>query len=463
MGAKLALALLTVRCFAQSVDPAGLTLTGIWQLDGAVYATQTAGSCVIAATMGGSLYCLDPTHPGLITWRTHLANPQTTSTALTFYGKAIGCLSKPAVNTTTIYAVCASPAGYTVYTLDLASGSVLGSTAIAASVAGAGCDSVSGVVTFAAAEQIQRPALLLTGSTLVVAFGSNSDISPWHGWLMTYDVSTSTPALTHVWNSTPNSCGGAIWQSASPVVTDGSFYYLATGNGTGEHSMQVAKLDPSLNVVATWTVPNESTENANDADVSSGAPLLISGSVLAIGSKDWHARLLFTSDLTLAADVPTNPSPPALNGDDGIYGGFFSFDGGESRVYFPNKPGPIYAFTFTAGGLTPLAVGSASYTSTMALAMTAGVLWAVTTSVDPYASTPWKQITGTLRALDPATLAEMWSADIGNMASFSGPAFTDGHVYIGNVDGVVRMFSHDAPVLTPITGNSVTLVGWQQQ
>lgn len=77
--------------------------------------------------------------------------------------------------------------------------------------------------------------------------------------------------------------------------------------------------------------------------------------------------------------------------------------------------------------------------------------------------TPWKEITGTLRALDPSTLAELWSADIGRMASFSGPAFTDGHVYIGNADSTVRMFSHDAPVFMPITGSSVTALGWQQR
>ncbi len=466
MGAKLALALLAVRCLAQTVDPAALALTGVWQLDGAVYATpQLAGSCLIVATMGGSVYCLDPTHPGVVTWRIHLADPRTAGTATAFYGKTIGCLSKPAVDASHVYAVCGSPAAWTVYTLDLASGAVLGSAVVSASLPGSGCggtDPVSGGnLLFSATEEIQRPALLIHDSTLIVAFGSLNDVSPWHGWVMSYDVSAAIPVMLHAWTSTPSGCGGAVWHSAAPVAWDGSFLYLATGNGTYDGaanlSMSVVKLDASLNVVAHWTPAMEGTLNAADADVASGAPLIL-GSVLAIGFKDWRARLLFLSDLSLAADVPTNPSPPALDGDSGIYGGFF--DG--TRVYFPNKPGPIYAFTFTAGGLTPLAVGPTSYASTMALASTSGVLWAVTSAVDPYGVTPWKPVTGTLRALDPATLAEFWHADIGRLASFSGPCFSDQHVYVANVDGVVRMFSHDTPVAQSVHGNSMTLLGWQQ-
>ncbi len=454
-----------VSCIAQSISPSGLTLTGTWTLDGAIYGSPqvvASSGCIVVATMGGSVYCADPSHPGVIIWRTHLSDPQTTNTALSFFGKRIGCLSKPAIDVAAsrIYAVCASPTAWVVYVLDM-TGTVLGSTPVAATVPGTGCGSSGGNVAFSAAAEIQRPALLLNGSTLVVAFGSNSDQSPWHGWLLAYDVSSAVPLLIHTWLSTPNSCGGAIWQSAGPPVTDGSFYYIATGNGTGDHSMQVVKLDLSLNVVATWTPVGEGALNAADADVASGAPMIL-GSVLAIGFKDWHARLLFLSDLSLAADVPTNPSPPALDGDRGIYGGLYSFDGGEARVYFPNKPGPVYAFTFTSGGLTPLSVGSASYGSTMSLAATSGVLWAVTTDADPYAVVPWRQVTGTLRALDPATLVEFWHADIGQMASFSGPGFADDRVYVGNSDGVLRMFSHDAPVTQPARGNSISIVGWSQ-
>ena len=435
----------------------------MWNLDGAVYATpQVAGGCVIVATMGGSVYCLDPLHPGVVGWRTHLADPRTAGAATTFYGKTIGCLSKPAVDATgfRVYAVCASPTAWTVYSLDLATGAVLGSQAVAAWFPGAGCggsDPVSGGnVQFSAAEQIQRPAMLLNGSTLIVGFGSNSDASPWHGWLLTYDISGTTPALSHVWLSTPNSCGGAIWQSGSPVAWDGANYYLATGNGTGDHSMQVVKLDAALNVVATWTPASEATLNANDIDVGSGAPLLDGAGHILIAFKDWRVRMLNAPDLSVVSDLPSNPSPPPLDGDSGTYGGLLV----SSTYYVPTKPGPIYSYS-AGGTLTPLVVGASSYASTMSLSVTIGVLWAITTSTDPYALTPWQPVTGTLRALDPTTLAEVWHADIGRMASFSGPGFSDQHVYAGNVDGVVRMFSHDPPVAQPFTGNSVSLLSWR--
>ena len=60
---------------------------------------------------------------------------------------------------------------------------------VAASVPGGGVASTNGVVCFDPEQQLQRPALTLAGGMLFVAFGSQADTDPYHGWVLGYDAS----------------------------------------------------------------------------------------------------------------------------------------------------------------------------------------------------------------------------------------------------------------------------------
>lgn len=478
------------------LTPTNLTsfnLTGVYSVDGAVIAQQlkaqiTIGgnsrSCLLIATMAGTLYCGDAKVPGLILWKTHVSDPQTSfvqGMSGFLYLKPVGCLSTPTINLTKrrIYAVCADPSrNWILYTLNLDSGTILSSSLLTAQVPGIGCvgtnpaDTVSGGnVVFFPSYELQRAPLTLNGNILSIAFTSWDDVpnSPWHGWNLTEDVSTDNPAQLHVWNSTPNGCGGGIWESGGGTASDSNFYYFATGNGDYDgvtnFGMSVVKLDANLNVVDWWTPQNYAALNDSDSDLSSGRVMIIPGTqYITFGSKDWLVRLIDTTNMghltSPLQEFLTNPSPPVPDGDHGIYGGALA----NGIGYFPNKPGFLYAFNFNSGvyNTTPVKTVN-SYNSIQGITISSnaganGLLWIVTTASSAYATLTL----GVLRALDPITLEEKWNSSslLGHVSKFSSPTVVDGRLYIGNEDNQVLMFSNELPSIQG--GLSVTILSWTQ-
>src|SRR5438067_5059733 len=67
---------------------------------------------------------------------------------------------------------------YRLISLDLASGTKLGSVAINGAVHGTGVGSTGGILRFNPRFQLNRPALLLVGNVLYVAFGGHCDVGP---------------------------------------------------------------------------------------------------------------------------------------------------------------------------------------------------------------------------------------------------------------------------------------------
>src|SRR4029077_14100332 len=92
-------------------------------------------------------------------------------------------------------------------------------------------------ITFAATQQLQRPALTLLNGVLYVAYGSYADSDPYHGWVLGFNPATLQ--LQGVFNSTPNLLSppgsnpgeGAIWQAGNGLASDGTDLFFETGNG----------------------------------------------------------------------------------------------------------------------------------------------------------------------------------------------------------------------------------------
>ncbi len=130
--------------------------------------------------------------------------------------------------------------------------------------------------------QLQRPGLLLADGVVYLCFGSFSDWTPYHGWIMAYDTSNLNQVA--VWNTTPNGGEGAIWQAGAALSIDSAGnIYGVTANGTfdadvggSNYGQSYFKLTPkTLNVSDYFSPFNELLLSDEDVDTgSSGLTLL---------------------------------------------------------------------------------------------------------------------------------------------------------------------------------------------
>lgn len=160
-----------------------------------------------------------------------------------------------------------------------------GPVVIQATVKGTGDGSdPSGNLPFLPLRQMNRPGLLLQNGAVYLAFGSHGDNDPYHGWLLGYGARTLQQVS--VFNVTPNGSRGAIWQSGGGPSGDssGNIYFL-TGNGTFDADTGGTDFGDSLLKLSTgtggtaladyFTPFDQANLEATDADLGSGAPILL--------------------------------------------------------------------------------------------------------------------------------------------------------------------------------------------
>ncbi len=139
----------------------------------------------------------------------------------------------------------------------------------------------SGTLTFDPEIELQRPGLLLVNGKIYLAFGSQGDNGPYHGWVFAYDAASL--AQTGAWCVTPDSNGGAIWMSGGgPAADSNSDIYVLTANGgfnapSGgkSYSDSFVKLAPNLSVLDYFTPFDENNLALTDTDMGSVGPLLL--------------------------------------------------------------------------------------------------------------------------------------------------------------------------------------------
>ncbi len=360
----------------------------------------------------------------------------------------LGIVGTPVIDAAsqTVYAVSFSQTGgknfeFSLHAIDLTSGAERAGSPVEIAPPG-----------FVPIEHKQRGALLLSGGTVYVPFGSNCDNKPYHGWLMAYDAKTLKQ--TAVFNATLNGGEGSFWNGgAGPAAdTQGNVYHMSA-NGDFDAAQQnygdtFVKLTgaPGLQVADYFTPFNQSYLDLNDIDVGSAGPVLLPDEVgnaehphLLVGAgKEGRIYLLDRDHLGHAQynlDSLAVQSLPVLGHS--LFGSMAYYQG---SLYVATEYSPLRAYHVANASVITQPSSQSSFT-TAALGATPsisangsgnGLVWIL---AGP---------TGELQAYDAANLGHMvYSSSTlagdapGSWVEFTVPTIADGKVYVGTQDHLV--------------------------
>jgi hypothetical protein len=360
------------------------------------------------------------------------------------------------------------------------------------SVKGTGDGSINGVVTFNALRQMDRPALTEANGNIYLAFASHGDNGPYHGWVLSYNVSTL--ALDGVLCTTPNGTEGGIWQGGdrTPVDASGNLYF-ETGNGTfdttlnssgmpvnGDYGDSVVKIavDPTtsqtnqningwgLKVVDYFTPYDQQTLDNNDWDLGSGGPILLPDSVgstthphlMVAAGKEGRIYLIdrdnmghYSSTTDNVVEETSNTTITGLFGDPAYYNGTLYYVGG-SNIGNGNDVGKTFSIANGRMSLTPTSQGPDSFAfpgdtpSISADGSTNGIVWATdhgTSQLRAYSATGFNN-----ELYTSAQAANNRDALTGTAIKFAVPTVADGLVFVGSTDAL-NVYGLLAPATQP--------------
>jgi hypothetical protein len=506
---------------------------------------------VFVATEHDSIYALDGSNGTLLWHRSLLTNGLSGATSITTVPAAdtkatdlvpeVGITGTPVLDATGGYLYVAAKSKqvvssdpteprwvYTLFKLSVANGSIVASnsfaatwmtnnvyqfrTATSASAAqdpfvtgtGDGTIVVNGQhrVYFNVNRQMNRPGALLYDGNIYLGFGSHGDVSPYHGWLLSFNAGTL--ALDGVFNSTPNGGQGGIWQAGGrPAVDEQGYLYVMTGNGTfdgkpngsggtvglnasgfpvaadyGDCFIKLA-LNPATTpasqgpngwglAVSDYFAPMENQMlSENDLDLGSGGPLVLPDAMgssahpyLLMGAgKEGKIYLLDRTNMgkyspytdsiveSQANLLPTCLSTPTYYNGNVYWAGatgylqMFSI----SDASFSNQPAgrsPDVSNKYLNGSPTISANGYDN-----------GVTWAV-----DYSSSE-------LRAYNASEpVQELWTSDmapagrdqLGSAVKFSSPTVADGFVYVGATNALYAYSGPPPPSAAPTAPASLS-------
>ena len=300
----------------------------------------------------------------------------------------------------------------------------------------------------------QRPGLLLANGTIYIAFGSNGDTDPYHGWVFAYSASTLNQVA--VWNVTPGGNRGAIWMSGSGIAADASGdLFLTTSNGdwsgATEYGQSAVRLSPTLGVMDYFTPVAHTVETNDDQDLGSGGVLLLPDNTSAHPHEEILCSKLNTiyvldrdhmGELGSTTDNVVQQVTNQIGSTTGEQPGDRCFSTPafwNNNVYFIGSNDSLKQFSFNpATGLmstTPIYKDTFEYLFPGGQPVVSsngtsnGILWAIDRS------------TGTLRAYNANNVSNVYyvSPKLGTGIKFSVPTVVNGHVYVGLQSSVVGM------------------------
>ncbi len=332
-----------------------------------------------------------------------------------------------------------------------------GPVTLNATYTGVGTGNTNGVLTYIAAIENQRSALLLNKGTISIASSSFSSEGPYHGWLL--DYSARTLKQTGVFVDTPNGVMGGTWMSGGGPAADaqGNIYY-STGNGTfnsqtADFADSVVKLAPGGKTLTDFFAPaDQATLQAEDKDFGSGGVVLLPNQPgpnkqeLVAAGKEGTIYLLNRNNLGKNSNTANNvveqlPSAIPYSFDTpAFFNNTLYYVGGPSHGPSMNGDAPVLqAFSLSNGLINPKPVnGTVDYgwpgatPSVSANGNTNGIVWTLDGS--DFSTAP-----PTLRAYNAANVSQELYASTqagtrdlaaGSYNKFTPPTVANGKVYV---------------------------------
>ena len=451
------------------VDAEPLYLANLQNIGGGIH------NVVYLATEHDSVYAFDA-DSGTQLWKVSLLGAGETTSDVRGCDQVvpeIGITATPVIDRAAgpqgvIYVVAMSKAGSSyfqrLHALDVTTGAELlgGPKNIQASFPGTGDNSSNGNVIFDPAQYKERTALVLLNGVVYTTWASHCDIRPYTGWIIGY--SQTTLAQTSVLNIVPNGTEGSIWMSdTGPSVDSSGNIYVLVANGDFGTTLNASGFPSNANygnaflristssglaVADYFEMSNQQQENASDADLGSGGPLVLpdlsdgSGNTrhLAVGAgKDGHIYVV-NRDAMGKFNSGSNNIYQDLSGvlGNGVYGMPAYFN---NTIYYGAVGDSIKAFKITNAQLSTSPSFQTSNTfiypgatpSISANRTSNAILWAAENGG-----------TAVLHAYDAANLHELYNSNqasggrdqFGTGNKFITPMIVNGKVYVGTTNSV---------------------------
>lgn len=354
---------------------------------------------------------------------------------------------------------------------------------ITAKARGNGSTSVNGVITFDPLKQMQRPGLLKVGNEIIIGFGSQCDIRPYHGWILGYDASSLQQNRVHI--TTPNGGEGSIWNGGVGLNADenGDIYYpaadaydrsLSPWNGAENEADSLVRLHDTgsgWERVTMFTPFDAPTFSPQDLSFGNGGGILVPGTNLYMAG-DKRGQVYVVDRTNMGGTSPNDVNAVQKWQASKTYGtpggGAYYKGANRTGIYYTWGTGDqLKAWKFDGERFStqPL-VNTASTTGYPGVTLSissdgakdgTGIVWGVKgkrTNPGLAASTG----AGALVAFDAADITkQLYSSDdntadmLGNATKFAPPTVANGKVFVGTSSNQLVVYGLRNGTVTPPT------------
>jgi len=308
--------------------------------------------------------------------------------------------------------------------------------------------------------QTNRPGLLLLNGVVYVAYASDCDNTPYHGWMFAYNATTL--AQLAVFNESPNGREGGFWMAGSGIAADSSGnIFIASGNGDfdtshtpaqdlGDSILKLSLAGTSFSLLDYFTPADQASLDGGDVDLGSGGVLLLpdqgganphelvqagkEGTIYVINrdqmtTGNQHYCNGCASDTQIVQELPSEVggmwSMPAY-----FNGNVYFWGSGDVLTQFPISSGQLASNPASSGGLT---LGNYAPTPSISAHGTSnGIVWAIdSTNFGGPGPAVLHAYDATNVGTELYSSANLLADQAGNGVKFTVPTIANGKVYIG--------------------------------